>query len=327
MWKTHLPLKSVWSELLKKDQSGHPNLWKASNYGLHQIWPSRLSLRTIDYTTNKYKKYFYIFRINQITFNYGERKKDQPDFYGISSQNLLISADFCRFHRHIENEATTMQCNRSAHTAWIVGIQASGISIPLSLLMLQGWNLIWIASLTLRVYQWGSRSINLTLLQIGICPVSLACSETAEVWVRANCVSHVLLSFLALISLFHRYTLCCIHTGSCKRQVRPKRCFKLENDMPWCCRQRWRVSDTPFYVKENGSWFKFLHGFFVGCYSRFLCEFSWKRRRITFRNKYWWQMFLFLRDNWRFRCEEVGSFVQALNNTTLHWVRMAWIIG
>ena len=43
----------------------------------------------------------------------------------------------------------------------IVGIQASGISIPLSLLMLLGWSLIWIASLTLRVYQWGSRSINL----------------------------------------------------------------------------------------------------------------------------------------------------------------------
>ena len=51
------------------------------------------------------------------------------------------------------------------------------------------WSLIWIASLTLRVYQWGSRSINLTLLQIGICSVSLACSETAEVWVRANRMS------------------------------------------------------------------------------------------------------------------------------------------
>jgi len=44
----------------------------------------------------------------------------------------------------------------------IVGIEASGISIPLSLLMLLGWSLIWIAFLTLRVYQWGSRSINLT---------------------------------------------------------------------------------------------------------------------------------------------------------------------
>ena len=33
----------------------------------------------------------------------------------------------------------------------IVGIHASGISIPLSLLMLLEWSLIWIASLTLRV--------------------------------------------------------------------------------------------------------------------------------------------------------------------------------
>ena len=71
----------------------------------------------------------------------------------------------------------------------IVGIQASGESILLFLLMLLGWSLIWIASLTLRVYQWGSRSINLVLIQIGICPVSLACSGIAEVWVRANRMS------------------------------------------------------------------------------------------------------------------------------------------
>ena len=36
----------------------------------------------------------------------------------------------------------------------IVGIHASGISIPLSLLMFPGWSLMWIASLTLHVYQW-----------------------------------------------------------------------------------------------------------------------------------------------------------------------------
>ena len=42
----------------------------------------------------------------------------------------------------------------------IVGIHASGISIPLSLLI--GSSLVWIASLTLREYQWGSQSINLT---------------------------------------------------------------------------------------------------------------------------------------------------------------------
>ena len=55
----------------------------------------------------------------------------------------------------------------------IVGIEASGISIPLSLLMLLGWSLIWIASLTLRVYQRGIRPINLTSFQIGRRPVSL----------------------------------------------------------------------------------------------------------------------------------------------------------
>ena len=35
-----------------------------------------------------------------------------------------------------------------------------------------------IASLTLREYQWGSRSINFTLFRSGLCPVLLACSET-----------------------------------------------------------------------------------------------------------------------------------------------------
>jgi len=42
----------------------------------------------------------------------------------------------------------------------IVGIHAPGISIPLSLLMLSGWSLMWIASLTLRLYQCESRSIS-----------------------------------------------------------------------------------------------------------------------------------------------------------------------
>ena len=49
----------------------------------------------------------------------------------------------------------------------IVGIHASETSIPLSLLMLLGWSLMWIASLTLRVYQCGSRSINFTSSQSG----------------------------------------------------------------------------------------------------------------------------------------------------------------
>ena len=39
----------------------------------------------------------------------------------------------------------------------IVAIHASGIPIPLSLLMLWGWSLMWIASLALHVYQCGSQ--------------------------------------------------------------------------------------------------------------------------------------------------------------------------
>ena len=57
-----------------------------------------------------------------------------------------------------------------------VGIHASGISIPPSLLMLLRWSLMWIASLTLRDYQCGSRSINLTSSQRRQCTVPLACS-------------------------------------------------------------------------------------------------------------------------------------------------------
>ena len=39
--ETQGPLESVWSGLLMKDQSGHPNFWKAPNYDVHQILFSR----------------------------------------------------------------------------------------------------------------------------------------------------------------------------------------------------------------------------------------------------------------------------------------------
>ena len=57
----------------------------------------------IEYATNTYEKYFYTFRIYQIIFTYSEMKKKRPNFYG-------IFADFCRFYRNIENNATSMQC-------------------------------------------------------------------------------------------------------------------------------------------------------------------------------------------------------------------------
>ena len=124
MRETHVPLESVWSELLKKDQSSHPNLWKAPNYDVHQIWPSwnpvssyiqkkqwsRLSLRTIEYATNMNEKYFYTFRINQITFTYGERKKEWPNFYGMFRQNLPNSAVFTAILKWSYHNATQSEC-------------------------------------------------------------------------------------------------------------------------------------------------------------------------------------------------------------------------
>ena len=62
----------------------------------------------------------------------------------------------------------------------MVVIQALGISNPLSLLMLLGLRLMWIASFTFLVYQCFSLSINFTSFQSGLCPVMFACSETAE---------------------------------------------------------------------------------------------------------------------------------------------------
>ena len=59
----------------------------------------------------------------------------------------------------------------------MVGIRGSGISIQMTLLMLFGWSLMWIASLILREYQWGSRS---TLSQSGWCPVLLARSLVSK---------------------------------------------------------------------------------------------------------------------------------------------------
>ena len=52
------------------------------------------------------QKYFYTFRINQITFTYGERKKERPNFYGMFSQNLPISATFIAILK-----ITLPQCN------------------------------------------------------------------------------------------------------------------------------------------------------------------------------------------------------------------------
>ena len=109
MRETHIPSESVWERLVRavKEGSKRPSkslkgskLRRTSNLTflksglkLHtkKQW-SRLSLRTIEYATNTNKKYFYTFRINQITFTYGERKKERPNFYGMFRQNLPNSA-------------------------------------------------------------------------------------------------------------------------------------------------------------------------------------------------------------------------------------------
>ena len=68
----------------------------------------------------------------------------------------------------------------------IVGIHAPGIPIPLSLLMLSGWSLYELPLWPCACSKWGSRSINFTSFQSGLCPVLCACSEMAEVSVRAS---------------------------------------------------------------------------------------------------------------------------------------------
>ena len=67
-----------------------------------------------------------------------------------------------------ETDPAAVRCGRGRLSCCLsVGIQALGIAIPLILLMLSEWSLMWIDSLTLREYQWGSRAINLTSSQTG----------------------------------------------------------------------------------------------------------------------------------------------------------------
>ena len=88
------------------NQSGHLYLWKASNYDVHQIWPSwkpvsKYILKTViafvpknRWIRDTCESELHTVRINQITLAYGEKKKERPNFCGIFLQNLLISTDF-----------------------------------------------------------------------------------------------------------------------------------------------------------------------------------------------------------------------------------------
>ena len=139
---------------------------------------------------------------------------------------------------------------------FIVGIHASGISAPLSLLMLFGLSLMSIASFTFLVYQWLSLSINFTSSHSGLCPVLLACSETAELWVRAKrrsffhsflhgspCFTDVDFSAFAwyLVDYVVLFTWVSDFLRSDLKTVR----------IPCCCRLRRRVSETIMFLLEQ----------------------------------------------------------------------------
>ena len=133
MRETHVPLESVWERLVRAVEEGSKRPSKSlkgsklrrtsnltflkSGLKLHtkKQW-SRLSLRTIEYATNTNKKYFYRFIINQIIFTYGEKKKERPNFYGISSQHLPNSAAQA-FTAILKMKLP--QCNAIGVRAWV----------------------------------------------------------------------------------------------------------------------------------------------------------------------------------------------------------------
>ena len=109
----------VWSELLKKDQSGHTNLWKASNYDLQRIWLARKPVSNYmlkynacvcpweRYNTWEIRTKNISTRLEYIKlFTYSERKKKWPNFYGIFSQTPHIFTAFTAILK-----ITLPQCN------------------------------------------------------------------------------------------------------------------------------------------------------------------------------------------------------------------------
>ena len=164
----------------------------------------RYDLRESDYSTNRYNSrrwtLFVCLTIESLlmliaTFRlqyFKSSSVDEVDCLRVAICNTLVRCYRCfsiLIIIPVVRWCSLIGPHKSAVVLFDRGYPSFGNVDPLSLLMLLGWSLIWIASLTLLVYQWGSRSIILTLLQIGICPVSLSCSETAEVWVRENRMS------------------------------------------------------------------------------------------------------------------------------------------
>lgn len=76
-------------------------------------------MRTTEYATNTYKKLFYTFRINQIKFTYGKRKKERINFCRMFRQILPISAASTAT---MKITLPAMRRNLSAQTPVIVNI-------------------------------------------------------------------------------------------------------------------------------------------------------------------------------------------------------------
>ena len=107
MRETHVSLESVWERLVRAVEEGSKRPSKSlkgsklrrklnmtfSKTGL-KLHTKKNSAFVLENHRMHDKKYFYTFRINQSTFIYSERKKERPNFYGMFSQSLPISAAF-----------------------------------------------------------------------------------------------------------------------------------------------------------------------------------------------------------------------------------------
>ena len=130
MRETHAPLESVWERLVSavKEGSKRPikslkgfRLRRTSNL---TFLKSGLKLHTViafvlenHRIRDKYVQKMFLHIQNKwfhVPMVKGKRKS--LTFTECWSK----CAEFCRFHRHIEKESTTMQRNRSAHTAWFL---------------------------------------------------------------------------------------------------------------------------------------------------------------------------------------------------------------
>ena len=91
MRETHVPLESVGERLVRAVEEGSKRPSKSlKSSKLRRISTLTFSKTGLKLLTEKQllhtrqirpKQYFYTFRINQIIFTYGERKKERPYFY------------------------------------------------------------------------------------------------------------------------------------------------------------------------------------------------------------------------------------------------------